>query len=201
MLSCQNLTLTDPKNPGNNLIFGLSFCLSPGAVLYLAGANGIGKTSVLRAIAGLNKPSSGTITFKEQNLADFKIKPLHYIGHKLGIKQELSVWDNLSFWADSLDAREGLQAAIIYLSLQDILEQECTRLSSSECTKVAIARLMLSKAQIWLLDELDTNLDDQSRKLLNNLINIKASSGGIIIATTSEKKEDHQTLNLADYVK
>jgi len=201
MLSCQNLTLTDPKNPGNNLIFGLSFCLSPGAVLYLAGANGIGKTSVLRAIAGLNKPSSGTITFKEQNLADFKIKPLHYIGHKLGIKQELSVWDNLSFWADSLDAREGLQAAIIYLSLQDILEQECTRLSSSECKKVAIARLMLSKAQIWLLDELDTNLDDQSRKLLNNLINIKASSGGIIIATTSEKKEDHQTLNLADYVK
>lgn len=201
MLSCQNLTLADYKNPGNCLISGLSFCASSGAVLYLAGANGIGKTSVLRAIAGLHKPLDGIVTFDAKTLTYFKKKPLHYIGHKLGIKYELSVWDNLSFWADSLDAREGLQAAIIYLGLEDILEEECSHLSFGTCKKVAIARLMLSNAQIWLLDELDTNLDEQNRKLLSNLINIKASSGGIIIAATNEKKEDHQILNLADYVK
>ncbi|AVP88010.1 cytochrome c biogenesis protein ccmA [Candidatus Phycorickettsia trachydisci] len=201
MFSCQNLTVDDPKNPGNRLIYDLSFCSSSGAILYLSGANGIVKTSVLRAIAGLSKPSSGEITFKGKNLADFKLKPLHYIGHKLGIKQNLSIWDNLSFWADSLEAREGLQAAIIYLGLQDILEEDCKLLSFNTCKKVAIARLMLSKAQIWLLDELDTDLDEQDRKLLSNLINIKASSGGIIISTTSDAKEDYQTLNLLDYVK
>jgi len=201
MFSCQNLTVDDPKNPGNDLISDLSFCSSSGAILYLSGASRIVKTSVLRAIAGLHKPSSGVITFKGKNFAEFKIKPVHYIGHKLGIKQNLSVWDNLSFWANSLDAREGLQAAIIYLGLQDILEDDCKRLSSSKCKKVAITRLMLSKAQIWLLDELDTDLDEQDRRLLSNLINIKASSGGIIISTTSQQKKDNQTLNLADYVK
>ena len=162
----------------------------------IVGPNGAGKTSLLETIAGLKTPYSGEIKFKGSKLASSDI---NYIGHKLAIKLELSAFDNLIHWARSLDGLEALPAAIVYLSLGDALEQKCKTLSSGMRKKLSLARLMLSSAPIWLLDEIQSNLDEHNLQLLQGLIASKISSGGIIIISTHIKPPKGQILNLEDF--
>jgi heme exporter protein A len=98
-----------------------------------------------------------------------------------------------------LDGLEALPAAIAYLSLGDVLEQKCKTLSSGMRKKLSLARLMLSSAPIWLLDEIQTNLDEHNLQLLQGLIASKISSGGIIIISTHIKPPKGQILNLEDF--
>lgn len=167
----------------------ISMSFLPGTIVYLCGNNGSGKTSLLRMIAGITKPTSGCITLSKENLLIDEISKPYctYIGHLLAIKNDLTVYDNILYYAKMYNTTNLIDASIIYLQIADLLDKKCYELSEGNRKKIAMTRLLLSSVNIWLLDEIDNNLDKDNKMLLNNLIITKANNGGIIIITTHNK--------------
>src|ERR1700761_2310593 len=144
---------------GERVLFeGLSFSVAAGEALALTGANGAGKTSLLRAIAGLIRPRAGEIRFSG---ADGLLDPeeargrgLHLLGHFDGLKPHRTAWEELSFqavWAggDETSAREAARA----LELGPLLDLEVRKLSAGQRRRLALARLIAAPRPVWLLDE------------------------------------------------
>lgn len=181
----------------------ISMTLLPSSIVYLKGKNGSGKTSLLRMLAGIQKPTKGSITFGKESIPIDKFdKPYcTYIGHKNGLKQELSVIDNLKYWAQLYNAEELVDAAIIYFQLQEHAYKKCYELSAGIQKKVALAKLITCQSKFWLLDEIDTNLDEANKKLLINLIVTQADSGGIVFVSSHNEPEIKTalTINMSDY--
>lgn len=183
MLSLNSISIETNKI---SLIKDISISFLPSAIVYLKGDNGSGKTSLLRVIAGIQKPSRGKITLGKNNTAieDFPKPYCTYIGHKTGINPELTVYENIDFWAKIYNSSEATNAAIFYFRLEEVADTKCYELSAGQRQKVALARLLACSSQIWLLDEVENNLDADNKQLLKNLIISKADSGGIIIASS-----------------
>ena len=196
-LTCQNLQL---EAQGGIIFKDLSFSSVSGAILYIRGSNGSGKSSLLRIIAGIQFPKGGNI--KINNLEQEPKSYISYIGHELGINLVLSVEDNLLFWAKLFNAYEALNATIFYFGLQGLLEYKACELSAGNKKKLALSRLFLENKKIWLLDEIDSNLDEFNKLVLYNAIISKASMGGIIIIASHSKEftKNAQILHMEDYV-
>ncbi|WP_347939089.1 ATP-binding cassette domain-containing protein [Rickettsia oklahomensis] len=111
-----------------------------------------------------------------------------YVGHNLGLKLEMTVFENLKFWSEIYNSTEALHAAIHYFKLHDLLDEKCYSLSSGIQKVVAVARLIACPSDLWLLDEVETNLSKENRDLLNNLIIMKANSGGIVLLSSHLEK-------------
>ncbi|WP_342638656.1 heme ABC exporter ATP-binding protein CcmA [Orientia tsutsugamushi] len=179
MLTCQNISLLSSNN---TVIFAnLSITLLPGAIAIIRGKNGAGKSSLLKIIGNIQSPTAGEVYI--HNIQTNKLqKPfLGYIGHQLGLKLDLTVEDNLVMWAKFYDSVTLIPAAVTYFRLTDFLSEKVYKLSSGMKKKVALARLMACYSKIWLLDEVETNLDEGNRKLVYNLIAIHTNSGGIVL--------------------
>lgn len=170
-------------------LFDLSITFLPSAITYIKGANGCGKSSLLRMIAGIMQPNSGDILYKNCNINNIAKPYCTYIGHNLGLKLEMTVFENLKFWSEIYNSAETLYAAIHYFKLHDLLDEKCYTLSSGLQKVVALSRLIACQSDLWLLDEVETNLSKENRDLLNNLIVMKANSGGIILL--SSHNENH----------
>ncbi len=183
MLSLSSVCINTSES---KLIKNFSITFLPSSIVYFRGKNGCGKTSLLRAIAGIKGISSGQITFGKNNIIlEDLVKPYCvYIGHKTGVKTELTVIENIEFWAKTYNSPELVSAAIFYFKLEDYIHTKCYALSAGQKQRVALARLLACSSPIWLLDEVENNLDTNSRELLNNLIISKANNGGIIIASS-----------------
>ncbi|ABE04170.1 heme ABC transporter ATP-binding protein CcmA [Rickettsia bellii] len=171
------------------LFDNLSITFLDSAITYIKGANGCGKTSLLRMIAGIMQPSNGNIFYKNLNINNIAKPYCTYIGHNLGLKLEMTVFENLKFWSEIYNSVETLDAAIHYFKLYDLLDEKCYTLSSGLQKVVALARLIACQSDLWLLDEVETNLSKENRDLLNNLIVMKANSGGIVLL--SSHTENH----------
>lgn len=201
MLSLQSLSFIAQDQ---KIFQDISLTLFPSSIVYLKGKNGSGKTSLLRMLAGIQKPTSGDITYGKESIPINKFdKPFcTYIGHKTGLKQELSVIDNLKYWAQLYNAEELVDAAIIYFQLQEHAYKKCYELSAGNHKKVALAKLITCQSKFWLLDEVDTNLDDANKKLLINLIVSQADSGGIVFISSHNEPEIKTalTINMSDYM-
>ena len=179
-----------------NLFKNISLTILPGALVQIFGSNGSGKTTLLRMIAGIQKPQSGSIIIENHN----GNSNISYIGHNLGIKDDITVSEQLEFWAGIYGAKILMASAIRYCRLEDYLDSYCYKLSAGNRQKLAITKLILSNAMIWVLDEIDSALDEENSSLLKNLLITKANSGGIVIYSSHRKQLPCSfVVNIGDY--
>lgn len=177
---------------GNRLLFeNLSLVVREQQMLIISGKNGSGKTSLLRIIAGLLTPQKGqvllTINNKCYDISEYSAlysSIMVYIGHREAIYNSLTVLENMKFWTQMRLNTQLLKSTIHYFQMYDVLNLSCDKLSAGWRKRLALTRLILFDADIWLMDEPFSNLDSYVKKLLINLINIKQQRGGIIILTS-----------------
>lgn len=168
LLTCTGLAC---RRQGRMLFSSLGFSLLEGGVLLVVGRNGCGKTTLLRRLAGLSE-GEGEVTRPERLL---------YIGHKDAVKGEATVEANLRFWAELAGEEMLLPAAIHYFGLEFYLDVPCNQLSAGWRKRVALARLLTNPAELWLLDEPYTHLDDEASRLLGGLIESRVRKGGAVV--------------------
>lgn len=155
------------------LFSGISLSILPASLVRICGGNGSGKSTFLRMLARIIKPSSGKI-LKTSELQS-------YIGHSIAVKDDLTVREQLEFWAGLEGTEMLIPAALSYMKLLDYEDDYCYKLSAGNKQKIALARLMLSKSMIWILDEADTSLDERNLEIYKSLISTKVQNNGIVI--------------------
>ncbi|RWO01073.1 heme ABC exporter ATP-binding protein CcmA [Mesorhizobium sp.] len=171
---------------GEAVFSGLDFALGKGQALIVTGPNGAGKSTLLRVVAGLLPVVAGRLLL-EGGGEDFPsvASACHYLGHQNAMKTALSVAENLRFWrdfsgADFLSAEE----ALAMVGLDDIGHLPFGYLSTGQRRRAAIAKLLVSRRPLWLLDEPTAGLDKASEERFGRLMREHLDEGGIIIAAT-----------------
>jgi heme exporter protein A len=173
------------------LFSGLSLSMQAGQIQRIEGANGSGKTSLLRIICGLSRPESGEILWQGQPISgqrtDF-CRNLTYIGHTHGIKFELSPLENLRTHValGVSQPRVSFEEALHCVGLYPFRNDPCHTLSAGQHRRVAIARLVLSKARLWILDEPVTSIDQEGVQNIESLFESHAAHGGMIVFTSHQ---------------
>jgi len=173
---------------GDHLVFeDISFSLEPGAALVLTGRNGSGKTTLLRLLAGLMPVAAGAVLWAgEDALADLPAHGLRiaYLGHQDALKLGLTPVENLSLWARGRDRSDAIALALAAVGLADLATLPARMLSAGQRRRVAIARLLVTRAPLWLLDEPTTALDAASVTRLGEMAAAHRAAGGIVVAAT-----------------
>ncbi|HRF08019.1 MAG TPA: heme ABC exporter ATP-binding protein CcmA [Xanthobacteraceae bacterium] len=163
---------------GRVLYDRLSFSLGDGELLLLTGPNGAGKTSLLRQIAGLLPLDHGRIVFEGCERAE----EIHFVGHGAGVRETLTVAENLEFWRDLYGrAAESLEASLARLNLASLAALPARVLSAGQKRRLSLSRLVAIRRKLWLLDEPDTALDAEGRATLLALIAAHRADGGMIV--------------------
>jgi heme exporter protein A len=187
-LSIEALAVARGDRP---LISGFSLTLSAGEAVALAGRNGAGKTSLLRAIAGLIRPSGGRVMFRngkaEIEPEDAIARDTHLIGHQDGLKLSRTAWDEVLFqvlWTGG--TAETAKAACVRLGLTRLLTLQVRKLSAGQRRRLALARLAASPRCLWLLDEPLAPLDQDQRAVFGALMAEHLAGGGLILAAAHD---------------
>ena len=198
MLICENLIL---KSDVITILNNISFTLFPGSITFIKGSNGSGKTSLLRILAGITEQTSGNIFYNAILLSKLEKPYSQYIGHHYAIKHNITVGEQLQCFASLYQCNEAISATMKYLELDKYQNDLCSNLSQGNMKKLLLARLLMSKSDLWLIDEIDSNLDDKNRILMQNIITIKANNGGIIICATHNEPfiQNPQIIYLDDF--
>jgi len=174
MLSAENLILERYFMP---VFEPVTLAIKAHELLLVTGANGCGKTTLIRMLAGLLTPSEGSIEVTANSMA--------YVGHQLGIKDDLSVEENLAFMQNFLGGgRSTLDVVIDRVGLNRQRLQAARTLSAGQRKRCALARLLLTPAQLWLLDEPYSNLDFEGLRLVDGLLEEHLAGGGACIMST-----------------
>lgn len=175
----------------------VSFSITPGTLVQLTGPNGSGKTSLLRIISGLMTPERGEIRWQGANirsLAEEYSRSITYIGHRNGVKEELSSLENLrisSGLAGSEVNRKQAEHALEQLGLAGRENLPARFLSEGQRRRSALARLLTCNRALWLLDEVLASLDHAAGILIESVIGEHLSKGGMAIVAT------HQELHIS----
>jgi heme exporter protein A len=175
---------------GDSALFdGLNFRVTAGQALAVEGANGAGKTSLLRMIAGFLAPAAGRIVVKtdgrENDDAEERGKSAGWLGHHDGLKPQLSVREQLDFFAN-LYGQKADSAVLEQVGLARQADLPCRYLSAGQKRRLGLARLLACKRPLWLLDEPFAALDTSGQRLIAHLMARHCGDGGIIIAATHE---------------
>lgn len=169
---------------GERLVFAdVGFSLPPGGALLLEGPNGSGKSTLLRVLAGLGRAEVGSLHWNgEDALADRTAHAgrVAYLGHLDAIKPGLAVAENLAFWGDPPD----VAAALDRMGLARLADLPARMLSAGQKRRLALARLLLADAPIWLLDEPTLGLDAASVGVLGGMFAQHRAAGGVVLAAT-----------------
>lgn len=182
MLKVAGLSLSRGER---RLFRDLSFDLAPGQAIALTGANGAGKTSLLRAVAGFIRPDAGAILI-DSAPAEARDR-LHLLGHQDGLKGPRLARDELDFQARWLGADDaGLSQAVATLGLAPLLDLETRKLSAGQRRRLALARLIAAPRPLWLMDEPFGPLDARWRDTLGQLMNHHLAGGGAILAAVHD---------------
>ena len=171
MLQVSNLSVA---RGGMTLLCGVDFSLSAGQVLVLRGANGLGKTSLLRCIAGLQDPVEGQITAPET---------VAYSGHTDGLKGQMTVLENLAFWASIYHGPSPEEALDAY-DLHALADRPAANLSAGQKRRLVLARMQVSGCALWVMDEPTVSLDSDNVALFRAALDRHVQSGGAAVITT-----------------
>lgn len=170
----------------------LSFRLEPGQVLLLEGRNGSGKTSLLRILCGMRQPDGGELVWNGEDI--FDLGPdyhahIAYVGHRDGVKHDLTARENLKL-------ARGLGAPNTAVSIEDALDRvelwgfddvPARNLSAGQQRRLALARLLVTRADLWILDEPFTSLDSHGIGIVENLFANHVSGGGMLAVTSHHR--------------
>lgn len=173
----------------------LSFRVQGQQALHVQGPNGAGKTSLLRILVGLAQPDSGEVLWQQQKVCDgvreFSSE-LVYCGHKYAVNHSLSAAENLSYWCrmQNLSTSENVYAVLDELGLVGLENLPAGQLSAGQQRRIALARLWLKPARLWVLDEPFTALDSSAIELLSRKMEHHLQQQGMIVLTS------HQALTL-----
>ena len=171
------------------LFRGLDFDLNEGQVLQVEGSNGSGKTTLMRILCGLNDSYEGSIKWYGEELAEQAaafFSSLLYIGHRVGVSKVLNPIENLRFSCSLKQAvtDEQIMSALKEVGLRGFEESPCYTLSAGQQQRVSLARLLISPAKLWVLDEPFTTLDTKGVAQLEGLLQRQAQQGGAVMVTT-----------------
>ncbi len=173
-----------------HVIRGLSLRVTPGHCLHLAGPNGVGKTTLIRILAGLIRPEDGSVLWRGEAVGhdpDAFHADTAFLGHDNALKADLSPLENLAFWS----ALAGRPAAAVAATLGAFGLQACLGLpvrvlSAGQKRRVALARVALSGASLWLLDEPFTNLDTGGIRLVEAQLAQHLAAGGMAVVAAHQ---------------
>jgi heme exporter protein A len=178
------------RRGGRPVFAGLSFRLAPGGALRLTGPNGSGKSTLLRVMAGLLQPDRGRIGWEDRPGEDDPAalaERIVYVGHQDGLKGVLDGRANLLFWAslaDPQDAAARTEAALAAERLDRVAELPARALSAGQRHRLALARLDVQPAALWLLDEPATGLDAAAQARLEARLARHRAAGGMVALST-----------------
>lgn len=178
---------------GERFLFrDLEFSLDSGQVLQVKGGNGSGKTTLMRIVCGLNDSFEGELYWRGDALGerwDAFHANLLYIGHRLAVNHVLTPLENLRWSCRLHDPADdgGIREALAEMDLAGYEDSPCYSLSAGQQQRVSLARLLLSSAELWILDEPFTTLDVDGVALLENLVARHAREGGAVLITTHHK--------------
>ncbi|BBL69494.1 cytochrome c biogenesis heme-transporting ATPase CcmA [Methylogaea oryzae] len=180
---------------GDRVLFsGLNFQVEAGQLLLVEGENGAGKTSLLRLLCGLSRPAAGEVRWRGENIARHRAQfhnDMAYFGHHGGVKLELTALENLV-------AASALRRHVTVIEMEEALYQvglggfediPGRRLSAGQKQRLALARLLLSQATLWIMDEPFTALDVDGIALVGGLLERHAANGGLAVLTSHQPVE------------
>jgi heme exporter protein A len=170
---------------GERTIFtGLALTAAAGELVAVTGPNGAGKTTLLRILAGLARPSTGTIRLEPGDAAPAGAD-VHYLGHSDGLKPALSLYENVDFWRRlGGPATASTDEALDLWGLLPVADIPVVHLSAGQKRRAALARLNAGRRPIWLLDEPTASLDADAHVTLGRMIALHLSTGGLVVAAT-----------------
>ncbi len=192
MLEAVNLQCT---RGDRRLFSGIAFELQPGELLHLQGHNGSGKTTLMRALCGLVTPTEGEVRWQGRPIRgqrDEYHAELLYLGHKNGIKDDLTGVENLRtacrLAGNPINERQAWEV-LERMGLRGHEDLPSRVLSQGQQKRVALARLLVSRARLWLLDEPFVGLDTAAVALLQEVIREHVAGGGLVVLTTHQEVE------------
>ncbi|MEN8174196.1 MAG: cytochrome c biogenesis heme-transporting ATPase CcmA [Pseudomonadota bacterium] len=175
------------------LFSGIEISLERGELLYVHGHNGSGKTTLLRTLCGLFLPEAGEVRWNAQNIRSMReefTRDVLYLGHKNGVKGDLTALENLRV-TSALDGFEISEKeawdALERIGLDGHEDLEVKVLSQGQQRRVALARLLINQAVLWVLDEPFTALDLAAVDLLQSVIREHVAQGGMVVLTTHQE--------------
>ena len=195
-LSARDLTLIR----GETCLFqDLGFALDPGELLLLEGQNGSGKTSLIRAIAGMLSLESGEIFWNGKDVSRQRQEfhgELVWLAHRTGLKGDLTLVENLRFEA-SLRPQNDIESDAVYerLGISRLKTLPLRALSAGQQRRVSLARMLLADVPLWMMDEPFTNLDREGRKLVVDLVEEHLATGGMCVMAAHQDVEIKATIN------
>jgi heme exporter protein A len=201
MLTIDNLSF---YKDNKKIFSNLSFSLSISSALIITGKNGCGKSSLLKLIAGIYEIQSGRVLWGNEDIENFSDDfngDMQFIGHKNFLKPELTVKENLEFYADLRGTKNAVTPALEFFSLRELQNSMVKTLSAGWQQRVILTKLLACPATVWLLDEPSNNLDKDGKEQLHELIKNRIKDRGLVILTSHDEMffDLGPKLNLEDF--
>lgn len=170
------------------LLNNINYTIKRGNALQIIGANGSGKSTLLRLLAGFIEPHEGKILWDNQCIFrqhENYQQQLHYIGHLNGIKPQLTVNENLQLFCALIKGKpDNIKNIIQRLELNHVSNKQTMHLSAGQLRRTALARLLLQRLPLWILDEATTALDKTGQALFKELLLEHLNQGGVAVLTS-----------------